>query len=356
MKLGIDATSVAPEGKGIARVQRGIVEALAARGEHELVVWVRHPEAIDLFAGVKTELVEPRLTLWWEQHGLPTAARRHAVDAVLTWTERLPQFVPARRRWLVWLYEVPHHRIAHNRATGAPRYQRASDAVTRLTWRRSLRRAAWVFTGSAATEAELLALAPELHGKTSPLYAAADAAFTPGAGPAEPRYLFHLGSSDPRDNTESVLAAYALLDGPPRLIVAGGLGERRAALAAAAPAGTELLGRVTDEELVALYRGASAFVDASLYEGFGYQVLEAMSCGAPVVASNTTSIPEIVGRAGLLCDPRDPQAFADALARVLAEPQLAGELRARGLARAAAFTWERAAHELSERLVALGLA
>jgi glycosyltransferase involved in cell wall biosynthesis len=112
----------------------------------------------------------------------------------------------------------------------------------------------------------------------------------------------------------------------------------------------ELLGRVTDAELVTLYRGASAYLDPTLFEGFGYQVLEAMACGAPVVASGTTSIPEIVGDAGLLCDPADPGAFADALVRVLEEPGLAAELRRRGLERAAGFTWERAARQIAGAL------
>jgi glycosyltransferase involved in cell wall biosynthesis len=350
MRLAIDATSVAPDGKGIARVQRGIVEALAAQGEHELVVFVRHPEAVALFHGVTTELVRPPLTLWWEQHGLPTAARRHRVDATLTWTERLPQLAPPSRRFLVWLYEVPHHRIEHNRTVGASRYQRASDLATRVVWRRSLRRAAWVFTGSAATETELLALAPELRGKTEPLLAAVDPSFVPGTEPADPPYLFHLGSSDPRDNTETVLDAYRLLDDAPPLVVAGGLGARRAGLERQAPAGVELRGRVSDAELVRLYQGATAFVDASLYEGFGYQALEAMSCGAPVVASDATSIPEVVGDAGILCRPTDAVAFAAALRRILGDSALAADLRARGLARAGTFTWERAARQLSDRL------
>jgi glycosyltransferase involved in cell wall biosynthesis len=352
MRLAIDATSVSPDGKGIARVQRGIVDALAARGEHELVVFVRHREALELFAAhpLTCELIRPPLTLWWEQHGLPTAARRHGVDATLTWTERLPQLAPPHRRFLVWLYEVPHRRIEHNRAVGASPYQRASDLVTRLVWRRSLRRAAWIFTGSAATEAELVALAPELRGKTQPLYAAVDPSFVPGTGPASPPYLFHLGSSDPRDNTETVLDAYRLLDDAPPLVVGGGLGARRAELERLAPAGVDFRGRVSDAELVRLYQEATAFVDASLYEGFGYQALEAMSCGAPVVASDATSIPEVVGDAGILCPPTDAVAFAAALRRIVADPALAADLRARGLARAATFTWERAAAELSARL------
>ena len=104
-------------------------------------------------------------------------------------------------------------------------------------------------------------------------------------------------------------------------------------------ADVEFLGRVSDEELVDLYRGASVFLDPSLYEGFGYGVLEAMACGAPVVASDRTSMPEVVGEAGLLCDPESPAELAAAVRRVLDEPPLAAELRERGRLRAAAFSW-----------------
>jgi glycosyltransferase involved in cell wall biosynthesis len=162
--------------------------------------------------------------------------------------------------------------------------------------------------------------------------------FGPGAfTPREP-YVFHLGSTDPRDNT--AVAVEACRRAGVKLVVAGGWqGE-----------GAEVLGRVSDDELVDLYRGAAAYVDPSLYEGFGYGVLEAMACGAPVVASNTTSLPEVVGDAGLLCDPRDAEALAAGIRRLLDEPGLAESLRRRGLERAACFTWSRTAEGLSSAL------
>src|SRR5204863_5115054 len=103
------------------------------------------------------------------------------------------------------------------------------------------------------------------------------------------------------DNT--VAAVEACRRAGARLLVAGGWRGN----------GAEALGRVSDAELVELYRGAAAFLDPTLYEGFGYGVLEAMACGAPVVASSTTSIPEVVGDAGLLADPRDPAALGAAV-------------------------------------------
>jgi glycosyltransferase involved in cell wall biosynthesis len=191
---------------------------------------------------------------------------------------------------------------------------------------------------------------------TQALYPALGPGFGPGVGPAEPRYLFHLASSDPRDNTATVLEAFARVRADVRLVVGGGLGERQKPLEAAIRAlglqqRVELTGRLSDEALVGLYQAATVYVDATLYEGFGYQVLEAMACGAPLVCSRASSIPEVVGDAGLLCDPRDAGALALAVERVLGDEALARSLRARGLARAAEFDWQRTARALDAILV-----
>jgi glycosyltransferase involved in cell wall biosynthesis len=102
---------------------------------------------------------------------------------------------------------------------------------------------------------------------------------------------------------------------------------------------------VAEEDLAPLYSAADCFAFTSLYEGFGLTPLEAMACGAPVVCSNSTSLPEVVGEAGLLVDPLDVQALSAAILRVLTTPDLAQELRARGLARAGQFTWEHTARQ-----------
>src|SRR6185437_16647875 len=104
-------------------------------------------------------------------------------------------------------------------------------------------------------------------------------------------------------------------------------------------------GYVPEADLPALYSGAEAFVFPSLYEGFGMPPIEAMACGTPVIASNVSSLPEVVGDAALLVDPLDVDAIAEAIHRVLTDHDLADDLRNRGLARAKQFTWERAARE-----------
>ncbi|HEV2654275.1 MAG TPA: glycosyltransferase family 1 protein, partial [Ktedonobacteraceae bacterium] len=102
---------------------------------------------------------------------------------------------------------------------------------------------------------------------------------------------------------------------------------------------------IEEEDKAALYSGASLFVFPSLYEGFGLDPLEAMSCGAPVVCSNRTSLPEVVGDAAITVDPDDTQALVEAMRRVLTDDALQADLRARSLQRATLFSWQKTATE-----------
>jgi len=105
---------------------------------------------------------------------------------------------------------------------------------------------------------------------------------------------------------------------------------------------------VAEADLPALYSGATLFVFPSLYEGFGLPVLEAMACGTPVVCSNTSSLPEIVGEAALTFDPLDVTEMAAKIEEVLHNEALREEMREKGLRQAAKFSWERTAQETLE--------
>jgi len=111
--------------------------------------------------------------------------------------------------------------------------------------------------------------------------------------------------------------------------------------------GDEVLfpGYIPLEELPLWYNAAELFVYPSLYEGFGLPVLEAMACGTPVVASRTSSLPEVVGEAGMLVDPRDIGGLAEAMERALMDEGKRREMREKGLRRAGEFSWERTARE-----------
>jgi glycosyltransferase involved in cell wall biosynthesis len=166
-----------------------------------------------------------------------------------------------------------------------------------------------------------------------------------------PRYLLYLGTLQPRKNLERLLQAYARLPGDaPPLVLAGARGwyfERIAAAIAALGLGERVLlpGYVADEDVPALLTGATALVYPSLYEGFGLPALEAMACGTAVIAARTSSLPEVVGEAGLLVDPLSVEEIAAAMQRLLADAALRADLGRRGRERAALFSWDRCARE-----------
>lgn len=182
--------------------------------------------------------------------------------------------------------------------------------------------------------------------------------FAPQGRREEERYLLSVGAMDRRKNLARLLQAYALAmkvdPTVPSLVVVGGPSGDGFDIAAEIAAGAlqdrvRLLGRVTDERLARLYAGAEALLFPSLYEGFGLPVVEAMASGSPVVASNTTSIPEVAGDAALLVDPENTEAIRDAILLILRDANLRRTLREKGLARAKEFSLERQ----GRRLVAL---
>jgi glycosyltransferase involved in cell wall biosynthesis len=158
----------------------------------------------------------------------------------------------------------------------------------------------------------------------------------PVATPARP-YLLFVGATDARKNLAGMLAAHAALaDLDVDLVVAG---------SPTGPARDRVrwVGHVSDDDLARLYSGALAFVFPSLYEGFGLPVLEAMSCGAPVVTTRVSSIPEVAGEAAWYVDGGDSRALPDAIRQVVTNPGLRATLRQRGLERAERYSWTRTA-------------
>jgi len=168
-------------------------------------------------------------------------------------------------------------------------------------------------------------------------------------------YLLSVSTLEPRKNFDGLLAGYLRLPAALRarvpLVIAGGRGWGSSlvgsdATAALARGELRLLGHVPDEDLRALYARSAGFAFVSHYEGFGLPVIEAMACGAPVVASNTSAVAEVAGEAAIKVDPTDTVAIAEALRRILEDPEEAERLRESGRARAAGYTWEATADGL----------
>jgi glycosyltransferase involved in cell wall biosynthesis len=166
-------------------------------------------------------------------------------------------------------------------------------------------------------------------------------------------FLLFVGTLQPRKNLARVLAAFERLAAggwPGQLVLVGQRGWLSDPLFAAiaqpdspAHGRIHLTGYLADDDVPIVYNGAEGLVFPSLYEGFGLPALEAMACGTPVLTSNTTSLPEVVGDAALQVDPLDTSAITDGMARLVGDAALRAKLRQRGLVCAGQFTWRRTA-------------
>ncbi|RME69436.1 MAG: glycosyltransferase family 1 protein, partial [Chloroflexi bacterium] len=232
------------------------------------------------------------------------------------------------------------------------------------TWvPRSVARADHVIAVSEATRQDLIELYGTPAEKISVLYHGVASHFRPQTDPAclhrlrqryglgERPFILSVGTIQPRKNFRRLIQAFARLDPPYTLVIAGGRGWGESDIfAEAVRLGLQdrvhFPGFIADDDLPALYSAAELFVYPSLYEGFGLPALEAMACGTPVVASNRSALPEVVGEAGLLVDPLDVGAIAGAMAQVLTTPELRQKLSEAGQRRAAQFTWDGVARQL----------
>lgn len=170
-------------------------------------------------------------------------------------------------------------------------------------------------------------------------------------------YILFVGSLEPRKNIKGLLKAYSIIPAGMRkafpLVIAGAKGWLNSDIppllaSLGIKESVRFTGYIDSADISALYSGAVLFVYPSLYEGFGLPILEAMSCGTPVVTSNTSSMPEVAGDAALLVDPLNAEELAFGMETVLEKESLRVEMKKKGLARAASFSWDRCAKETVE--------
>src|SRR5262249_23352798 len=220
-----------------------------------------------------------------------------------------------------------------------------------------------IIVPSVATSRDLVTRFPPAEGKTHivPLAPAAGFGVLPREGTVAVTrryglsygdYLLFVGNVEPRKNLRALLEAYTRMRTvtgcSPQIVIAGGSGWKNGPIHRAATRSTfasdiRFLGHVPETDLAALMNGALAFVYPSLYEGFGLPPLEAMACGAPVITSKRSSLPEVVGDAALLVDPGDRRQLADAMAQIATDAALREDLRERGLKRAERYSWDETA-------------
>jgi glycosyltransferase involved in cell wall biosynthesis len=319
------------ETQRITGVQRYARELIARIGDRLAVVSPRAP-----MRGVRGHLWEQSILprrlkgelLWSPCNTGPLAVRRQVVTIHdCGFHDHANSFSPVFANWYQWL--IP--RLA--------RRARRIITVSEFSRQRLLE-----FTG---VDADRVVVIPN---GVSPHFAPVDpqsvAAVKRRLG-LPSRYVLSVGSLEPRKNLSRLLDAWRRMQPAERdvsLVLVGASSKHFQAVDFAGDMASVIFpGYIDDADLPAVYAGATLFVYPSLYEGFGLPVLEAMACGAPVVCSGATALPEVVGTAGILVDPYDPEAIADGIRRVLENDALQARLRQRGLELARQYTWERAA-------------
>ena len=296
---------------------------------------------------------EPLLRVLWEQLGQPWAARRAKLDLL-----HAPVYVsPA-------LHSGPTVVTVHDLSffLHPDLFRRPHRAYLQACTRRSVEKADAVIAVSESTRSDVIEVLGTPATKVTTVHNGVDSDMRPLSRDEVNAYrrrhalpsqmMLFLATLEPRKNLPTLLEAYATMrqkhNSRHHLVVAGGRGWYYQEIYATVERlglreDVTFLGFVPREELALLYNAAELFVYPSLYEGFGFPPLEAMACGTPVVVSNTSSLPEVVGDAGVSVDPYDADALASAILKVLSDASLRDRLRHAGLANAARFSWEKTA-------------
>lgn len=368
MRICLDVSPTAQKHAGLGRYAGEVARALAQyksdlelslfynrQGEAELPDYLRHLPYRTVNIGNKPwrmAVLLSQMSRWPMDQVFGAADIFHATNHLLA------HFSRARTVYMLHdliFLRYPEYHLPYNRwylTFTMPRYLRAADVIV---------------TPSEWSKRDAISYYGLPESKIKVIYEAPAPSFQPVTDPANlnrvrqkyhlpDRFLLHVATIEPRKNLSRLLDAFQplLADWPDlKLVLVGKKGWLyESFFQKLQDSGLQeaviFPGYVDEPDLPAFYQLAELFVFPSLYEGFGLGPLEAMACGAPVISSNSSSLPEVVGEAGLLVDPTDTAALYEALRRVLSDTDLRRELQGRALIQAQKFSWRTVADELEK--------
>jgi glycosyltransferase involved in cell wall biosynthesis len=356
MRIGIDAHAIGERQTGNERFMANLIPALRALCDHELVLYFTSDSAARSWPAMErtqVRLVRPANPLIRIPAALPLQVARDRVDVLFVQYTAPP------------VVGCPIVTIVHDVAFEL--FPHFFTPKERLWMRRTIpftmRHAAAVVTVSEFSRDEIERAFGVPRAKITVAYDGVDPIFsdpTPRPSPVEPPFILAVGNVQPRKNLETLIRAYARLverhpETKERLVLVGKevfeAGTIHAEAAELKRAGrVEFTGYVSDQELVGLMRGATAFAYPSRYEGFGLPPVEAMAAGVPAVVSDIPVTREVIGDAGLRVPPMLIDPWSEALHRVITDQALRADLIERGRERSARYTWEASARGILEVL------
>jgi len=347
LRLGVDGRELRPGVRtGIGRYLLEVLRAASQDGWSCIVYGDPGAWLDPALPGITFSTLTASWTQWWDQVSLPRALARDGITLLLSpyykGPVRAPCPVVLTIHDLYFIHYPGRRRPVYDAVLTRAARLYATRATAIISDSEYSKRAIVARLGVESAKVNVIPLALGAEFKPTPLTDAVRSRY----GITSP-YVLYVGNFNPHKNLPRLIRAFGLLPGAIRsryaLVLAGGYGDggpRLGRVVTSLGLTHRVLfpGRIDDADLPALYSGAVVYVTPSLEEGFGATALEAMACGAPVIASNRAALPEVIADAGLLFDPEDEQELAVVLARVLSDAALADDLRRRALARAGLYT------------------
>lgn len=385
MRIAIDGRTIVHGRSGVGTyAARTVRSLLRIDPNNEYVLFLAKPnqelDALNLKRIVIEGYERMVLNRWWENILLPRYMEDYGIDVYFSPAFALPilprfkkifRFLPVPLKWKVFAnagskqvkYVVTIHDVI---SAILPKTFTPKMRMWQFIFNTNAARVAdRIITDSESTKRDFMRLYGATRNNISVVHLSVDEEFTKVKDkkllqtvrrrydlPKE--FILFVGTIEPRKNVICLAQAYSLLPKSLRkrypLVISGAMGwyannivSEMGKLGLADS--LQMIGYVDHEHLPSLYSLASLFVYPSLYEGFGYPPLEAMSCGVPVITSNTSSLPEVIGDAGIMINPIDYVSLANEMQRVLENPRLQANMRRKGYQRARMFSWEKTAAE-----------
>jgi glycosyltransferase involved in cell wall biosynthesis len=343
--IGVDASrSFVPQPTGTELYSRYLIDALlaCAPDRYSFRLYFNQPPAHSAFRTPHSTFKSIPFPRLWTHLRLSTEMVLHAPDLLFVPAHVLPIIHP--RRSVVTVHDLGY---LHFPEAHPPRQRWYLDRSTR--WH--ARTAAHLLADSEATRRDLIERYHARPDRITVAYPGLDLSVRQVDDPDEIArvkakyhidgdYLLYLGTIQPRKNLQRLIVAFASCELPHVLVLAGRRGWYADDLLKQANDRVKIIGYVDAADKNALLSGATAFVFPSLYEGFGFPVLEAMACSVPVLCSNTSALPEVAGQAARLVNPLDADDIARGLREVALNENVRGALIRRGQQRAQGFTWQ----------------